>query len=539
MSETAKPDPEEGDPAAPRRSKRERRAPRRRAGEYGLRAWLDGTPLPREMALVFGLWLPALVLAVNLWRVHAFTIDDSFISYRYARNLAHGLGLVYNAGERIEGYTNFLFTVILAGGIKVGLDPEMLSKGIGVASAFGALGLTYAISGRIMPYRTVPSVATWLLASTIVFSGWSVFGLETGFFVCLILGGLYLLLLETGSYGREEGPPEVAFPWSGVVFALAGLTRPEAPLFFLLFTVLLGRGLVTRQNAVRFALFWGPLLAHLVFRRVYYGAWVPNTATAKTGNFEGQVQSGLGYVNDYVTHAGPVVYLALLGMGFGLARARRDVLAIALAALAWLGYVVVVGRDWMPYFRFLSPFEPLCFLLVDLGVRRAADRRDAATNLALAAFAALTIGHRSARLRDAQADILGPSWKRFWDRSTKGTAEWLLNQPPGEMALGDIGYVGWKTDYPILDLLGLVDPVISKLPGGYLQKLGPGFTDRLFEKKSRYVLLISSNVDCQHPSTPGSQVIWGDRRFREQYELGGKLPLDGGFAWCFFQRKQP
>jgi hypothetical protein len=186
----------------------------------------------------------------------------------------------------------------------------------------------------------------------------------------------------------------------------------------------------------------------------------------------------------------------------------------------------------------MSPFEPLCFLLVDLGVRRAADRRDTATNLALAAFAVLTVAHRSAQLGEAQAQILQKE-KRFWDRSTHATADWLLTQPPGEMALGDIGYVGYKTDYPILDLLGLVDPVISKLPGGYQGKIGPGFTDRLFEKRSRYVLIISSDLDCQHPSVIGSKVIWGDRRFREQYELGGKVPLDGGFAWCFFQRKAP
>ena len=69
-----------------------------------------------------GLVLPALLVLANMARVRSFTIDDSFISYRYARNLARGLGLVYNAGERIEGYTNFLFTVLLAGGIKLGID---------------------------------------------------------------------------------------------------------------------------------------------------------------------------------------------------------------------------------------------------------------------------------------------------------------------------------------------------------------------------------------------------------------------------------
>jgi hypothetical protein len=510
-------------------------------GRFTLARWLAGEPLPRELALVFGLVMPAMLLAVNMWRVHTFTIDDSYISYRYARNLARGLGLVYNAGERIEGYTNFLFTVILAGGIKLGIDPEVLSKGIGAGSAFGALGLTYAISGRIMPYRTLPCVATWLLASTIVFTGWSVFGLETGFFLCLILAGTYLLLLETGDALTPDPPPgpRADFPWSGLVFALAGLTRPEAPMFFgLLLLFLLGRGAFGRQNLLRVALFVVPIALHLIFRHAYYGAWLPNTLAAKTGNFETQYNRGLTYVQNYVNHTGPVLYLAFLGGAFGLVKVRRDVMALAAITLAVLGYVILVGGDWMKLFRFMSPFEPFCFLLIDLGVRRAVDKRDATSNLAVVLFASTVVSFRSNTLRGDQVDFI-QNEKRFWDTSTGGTARWFLEHPPGEIALGDIGYVGWVTDYPILDLLGLVDPVISKLPGDYAQKIGPGFTDRLFEKKSRYALIISSNLDCQHPSVTGSQVLWADPRFRRDYQLSGKVPLDGGFAWCFYERRQP
>jgi arabinofuranosyltransferase len=140
-------------------------------------------------------------------------------------------------------------------------------------------------------------------------------------------------------------------------------------------------------------------------------------------------------------------------------------------------------------------------------------------------------------MRSAQRNILDKE-ERFWTMAAGGTAKWFLdNGVPGEIAIGDIGYVGYATDYPILDLLGLVDPVISKLEGGYTRKLGPGFTDRLFDKRSPYVLLISSNIDCKHPSVPGSQVIFRDRRFLPAYEIAGKVPLDAGFAWCIYRRK--
>src|SRR5580698_4569692 len=92
-------------------------------------------PRSARLHLVVGLVLPAVLLGVNMARVGSFTIDDAYISFRYARNLARGLGLVYNAGEHIEGYTNFFWTVLLAGGIRLGLDPVLLAKVLGGLAA--------------------------------------------------------------------------------------------------------------------------------------------------------------------------------------------------------------------------------------------------------------------------------------------------------------------------------------------------------------------------------------------------------------------
>ena len=55
-----------------------------------VKVWLSGEGLPRRVHLVVGLVLPAWVAAWNMWRVHRFTVDDSYISFRYARNLAEG-----------------------------------------------------------------------------------------------------------------------------------------------------------------------------------------------------------------------------------------------------------------------------------------------------------------------------------------------------------------------------------------------------------------------------------------------------------------
>jgi arabinofuranosyltransferase len=75
------------------------------------------------VALAFAVWL-----AVRL----AWLADDSFISFRYAWNLVHGHGLVYNAGEYVEGYTNLLWTILMAAAMGVGVVPEVSSKALGI-----------------------------------------------------------------------------------------------------------------------------------------------------------------------------------------------------------------------------------------------------------------------------------------------------------------------------------------------------------------------------------------------------------------------
>ena len=58
--------------------------------------------------------LPWLALLVWLASVSWFLTDDAFISFRYVHNLLEGHGLVFNPGERVEGYSNFLWVLELA-----------------------------------------------------------------------------------------------------------------------------------------------------------------------------------------------------------------------------------------------------------------------------------------------------------------------------------------------------------------------------------------------------------------------------------------
>jgi hypothetical protein len=507
------------------------------------------TRLPKwlDRQVILGLAVPMVIAFVVMRRVKQFTVDDSYISFRYARNFARGLGLVYNEGERVEGYTNFLWTVLLGIGIKVGADPVVLSKLLGALCAFGAMLLLYRISARLRPYAAAPCVATWLFATSSSNMGYAVWGLETTLFVFLVLLGTHLFFREEEAFGGEqtEGEPTSrlqSIPWSGVAFGLAGLTRPEAPMYLGIVMLFLGSPrFFARRNLMRGAIFVAIVGAHLLFRHAYYGAWVPNTLGAKTGNLEGQLRGGQDYVHRWVTHTGPLWMFMVAGLVYALWKRQRALLALSALSVCIVAYVILVGGDWMQDFRFLVPFEPFAFLLVDVAARAGWDRlakhARATVLVPISVAGAIAFGAWRARELGNMHRFVLATEDHFWKMAAGGSAKLFLENPPGLIAIGDIGYIGYATDYPVLDLLGLVDAKVAKMPGGYTQKIGKEWIDYFFERQPRYTIIISYKRDCQHPSVHGSVVMWNDPRFRQQYRLLTLQPLDNDFAWCIYERR--
>src|SRR5437763_718543 len=90
------------------------------------------------VAATLALAAAALVAHSLVWN---FVTDDAFISFVYSRNFARHGQLVFNLGERVEGYTNFLWTVLLAAFMKVGLAPEIMSRVLGTAFGAATLGV--------------------------------------------------------------------------------------------------------------------------------------------------------------------------------------------------------------------------------------------------------------------------------------------------------------------------------------------------------------------------------------------------------------
>jgi hypothetical protein len=494
-------------------------------------ALFDGPSLSTRAHVVFGLVIPMIVVLGNAWRVRAFTVDDAYISFRFAENLANGHGLVYNIGEPVEGYTNFLWTVLLALFHRLGAPVEPTAKLLGALSACAALVPTFLLSQRLRPLGRAPSLAPWLLASSFLITGYAVFGLETPLFIALVLSGTELFF-------REEEADRQKFPLSGLLFALASLTRPEGPLFLGLLVIWQERPIFSRRSLLRVAAFAAPVALHLLFRKSYYGAWFPTTLSAKTGDFTQQVRGGSDYIHKYFLHAGPVLWLGIGSIALSILRRRRDGLSIAAMGSVFVYYVLLVGGDWMPFFRFLAPAEPFLFLLADHALRGLLERRDRAVALGALSFAMVVAILRISSLTAAQRKILQEE-KVFWDDAAGRTAEWLVkNAEPAPLAIMDIGYVGYRTGFPVVDMLGLLAPEIAKLPGGYTWKVGEGYTDALFKRDPRYFLIIASGRSCLTATTPAGRAVMGDERFRTGYRLREPIALRGGNAWCIYEKRK-
>src|SRR4051794_20289128 len=101
----------------------------------------DRLPLPADdfskreaVLLALAAMTVTAALTVLLLRL---TLDDAFITFRYARHLAEGYGLgAWNrTGEHVEGYSSLLWTLLLAGAARFGVDVRLASKVLGAAAS--------------------------------------------------------------------------------------------------------------------------------------------------------------------------------------------------------------------------------------------------------------------------------------------------------------------------------------------------------------------------------------------------------------------
>ena len=403
----------------------------------------------RAPPVVYGLgWL-------SLWSYH---VDDAGISYAYAHNLAHGLGLRAQAtGPVVEGYSNPSWTLLLALGEVLGVSAPLASKllqlGLGLATLVLVRRLVVACG--FAPW--VGDSAAALAATNAAFVVWSAAGLENALLAAALLAAVVL-----ARAGKLSGCAALA--------ALVSLTRPEGPLLALVLvaTLLWSGKLSWRGRAVVLLLATAPWLLHEALRWFYFGDLVPNTYHAKIGGtgIGWRLLHGLHYLQQSMPL--PLLALAPLAVvGAALDPAGRRLLGMVLPLLAGgTLFVLYSGGDWMSHGRFVSHLMPLVVVLAAPGIyllaRRLVSRHQRLRSWATpAAVAALCLAGLL-QVPDLEAAVKRPTLplanvQRDRQRLVAMAASWCGAVPPS-VASPDIGGLLWPPGkLRVIDIAGLID----------------------------------------------------------------------------------
>jgi hypothetical protein len=154
-----------------------------------------------------------------------FFCDDAFITLRYAENLASHGAPVYNLGERVEGYTSFVWLVLASLGALLPVPLPGFVQGLGAASGVLLLAASWALLGRVLPgERLFNALVLLALAVSAPVAAWAMGGLETPLFAALCTWAFVLAI----DVQRESSARRGAL--LGLLLALATLTRPEGAL---------------------------------------------------------------------------------------------------------------------------------------------------------------------------------------------------------------------------------------------------------------------------------------------------------------------
>jgi arabinofuranosyltransferase len=463
------------------------------------------------------------LVIIAIFVVHAislnFTQDDAFISYRYVKNLINGHGLVFNPKERVEGYTNFLWIIILSIFTKFDLDIIVVSKILGVTSGCIALFFLYKISTLFFQKgnRSPDSVLAWfftlspslLLASNSAFAYWSISGLESAFFVMAVLLSVYF-------YFTSQRLMIVSS-------ALSTLIRPEG---VLVFAIIMLHKLFFKKDKLKDCLFSLAsfiilLLPFLSFKLLYYGDILPNSFYAKTGFSLEYIKSGLEYFWIFLKHYGLWGILYLLPILFYKSLNDKQKLFLLFAYIYTL-YVILIGGDVLKVHRFFLPVFPFLYLLYTFSIGRlflVFKKRS------LAIFFSVSLIF----LLSALTFFLPHQWIKGVRKSELGLVGKMefLAKSLGEnygsdfsIAASTIGALSYYLDAKVMDMLGLTDKYISRHP-----EIVPGMISSWKERKFNTQYLLSLDPDFilfsteRKPSAPAERALFLNSKFRENYYI--------------------
>ncbi|MGB5698003.1 MAG: hypothetical protein WBM46_20300 [Polyangiales bacterium] len=471
------------------------------------------------------------LLCIACLVAHALTYlpyfpDDAFISLRYSHRLLEGKGLTWTDGERVEGFTNFLWVVTVAGIGASGAELVTAARVLGLVGMSAVIVAFFFISPVTRPIRALPPLGAGLtFAAAGPVAAYAISGLEHPLLVALLIWGIVTCypLMESDCVSWRQ----VWLP--GTLLGLCCTVRPDAPLMVAMvcLAVAVGGGLSSKRLVVGLRLAVIPTAcfsALLLFRRLYFSDWVPNTYYAKVALTEERLKRGWDYVSSGGSPFLGLLVLAALAIAISFAdtRFRRRVLLALLPVIAWLSYLTFIGGDNMPQRRHLVPAIALLALIATNVLAWMVERRFGWKLAALLLGPAVAVQVTVASFRDPQRpSAQHNTW--MWKGEPVGR---FLKLAFGEqqplMAVDAAGSLPYFSELPVLDMLGLNDRYIARHRpesfghGKLAHELGDG--DYVMRRKPDLIAFHTSRGEPRPMWLSGRQMI---RRpdFKRLYQL--------------------
>ncbi len=449
------------------------------------------------------LLLAAIISHVVFALKYNFTQDDAFISFRYAENFINGNGLVYNTGERVEGYTNFLWTIFLIIGRLAGLEYVNFSKILGLLAGVGTISVLFLLARQISGNRTIPVGAVCLLLALMPsFSYWSIAGLETPAFA-------FFTLLSVYFYSRKSY-------LLGPVLVIASLTRPEGGLI-LLFIVLyetIRTKSINRFILTIFSIYAILLLPYLFFKLLYYGSILPNPFYAKAGFSLEKMGDGLEYTLRYFWHylgAGVFIVPSLI---YFKKKYSKDIWLLLLLVV-YTVYIIVVGGDVLKVHRFFVPVMPIAaFLIVD-----SLDKIFKGRKIVLLMVAVIIIWQKLIPADFVKTYHTAEKRLTILMKKMAGNLE-SADSTDFSIAASTIGALGYGlSNHKLIDMLGLTDTTIARHPEPQIGGIVTTWKERhynsayLLSQEPDYILFSTGSK----PSAPAERALFLYSGFLSNY----------------------
>ena len=413
--------------------------------------------------------------AEQVLREGGFRVDDAYITFSFSKNLAAGQGPIFSHGLRVEGYSNFLWMVLIA--VRFLFSSQGDPYGFARTLAFASVALTLVMAYRVT--RRVAAPASALLAVGLLVCCSDLFraaasALETAAYAAAILFGWAIYLAEPTERRR----------WSLLAFVPAALMRIDG---FVPLLIVCGVELISQLARHRFRFFdwvrWaapavGIWSVYFAWRYHYYGLLLPTTYYAKTVVAAGDPDRGVRQAWDFLRDYGALPLLPLLFLPV-VRGPRRAALGLSCAVVLQVLYATTVGGDWMPFNRFFLPIVPLAAVLVAWGseqVWRSVSGYGLFVRCTSRAALAVVLEFSALHMHAASADT--PQEKIKIDTATgvekhtvgnllavKDLMAYVVRHPGDRLVTDYPGVFSVFTDAQIIDMWGLCNADIA-LHGG-------------------------------------------------------------------------